>query len=152
MRHARAILIAGLLGFPTWAGAADLLNPCQAYCATHAGPGAPAVLNGVQGSVLASTGAGYSTAQNGASLKPGDQVLVNDGSATVLLNSTCPAQLTANTVWTITNADGSLCAVASPAPAAAGLSPVVIAAGVAVVGAGVGIVVLTRDPPGSVSP
>lgn len=84
---------------------------CQTVARNMCAPGGVGQLANAQGTVLISRGIGFAEIEAGAPLKAGDRILVKNGTATLALGASCTVPLKKNSMATLINRDGSLCAV-----------------------------------------
>ena len=100
------------LAFPGAAFAEDVSTPTR--CATQGksicAPAASARLTSTNGTVLLSRGTGFAEVKSGASLVAGDRLLVKQGSADVAFGPSCRTPLGPNSMVTLVEKDGVLCA------------------------------------------
>jgi hypothetical protein len=99
------------LAFPGAAFAEDVsTSRCEPLAKSTCAPVSSARLTSANGTVLLSRGTGFAEVKLGASLVAGDRLLVKQGSADVALGPSCRAPLGPNSMVTLVEKDGVLCA------------------------------------------
>lgn len=116
MRISAMLLLAAL----TLPGVAYAQNPnlnpsCDRQAKSICAPALSARLIVASGGVLLSRGVGFAEINSGATLAVGDRLLVKQGSAEIEIGPACTAKLGSNSMATLVERKGFLCAV--------GLSP-----------------------------
>lgn len=92
-------------------GAALADEGCQTQAkAMTCAPAGSAHLSATTGDVLMSRGVGFSQVKPGTALVAGDRLLVKQGKANLALGPSCQTQLGANSMVTLVEKDGVLCA------------------------------------------
>lgn len=92
------------------ASATAAKTSCQTQARNICAPAGSARLLSATGDVLLSRGAGFAEIAPGASLAAGDRLLVKNGAAKIALGGSCQAALRANSMITLVEKNGSLCA------------------------------------------
>src|SRR5688500_16465985 len=100
------------LAFPGAAFAEDASTPtrCETQGKSTCAPAGSARLTAASGTVLLSRGPGFAEVKPGASLVAGDRLLVKQGSADVAFGPACRTPLGPNSMVTLVEKDGVLCA------------------------------------------
>lgn len=139
MKLSTITLIAAIAA-PGFAFAQQAPAGCDIQAKSVCTPASSAVLSSATGSVLLSRGTGFSEIKAGAALTAGDRIIVKQGGANVALGPTCNKKMGPNSMVTIVQRDGVLCA--------AGLTsdPTTVAADLATMAHG------RRLPPDEASP
>jgi hypothetical protein len=83
---------------------------CQIQAKSVCTPASSATLSSATGSVLLSRGTGFAEIKAGAALAAGDRIIVKQGGANVALGPTCNKKMGPNSMVTIVQRDGVLCA------------------------------------------
>ena len=108
----KLIWIICALALPGAAFAEDVSTPtrCETQAKSMCAPVSSARLTSANGAVLLSRGTGFAEVKSGASLVAGDRLLVKQGSADVAFGPSCRTPLGPNSMVTLVEKDGVLCA------------------------------------------
>jgi hypothetical protein len=108
----KLIWIICALAFPgaAYAEAVSTSTPCETQARSTCAPAASARLTSANGTVLLSRGTGFAEVKAGASLVAGDRLLVKQGSADLAFGPSCRTPLGPNSMVTLVEKDGVLCA------------------------------------------
>src|SRR3954469_24147610 len=85
-------------------------TPCETQAKSVCAPVSSARLTSATGAVLLSRGTGFAEVKSGASLVAGDRLLVKQGSADVAFGPSCRTPLGPNSMVTLVEKGGVLCA------------------------------------------
>jgi hypothetical protein len=122
----KAIVLIAAIASPGVASAEQGSARCEVQAKSICTNAGSVSLSAATGVVLLSRGAGFAEASPGSELSAGDRIIVKHGVASVDLGPSCKKQLGANSLVTIVQRDGLLCAASltsDPSAVAQGRGP-----------------------------
>lgn len=108
-RGAFAAIVACMFSVPA-------LAQCQTVAGAVCAPAGSARVGAASGSVFLSSGGNFMPVRSGAIVGPGQTIVSRSGLAQVALGNTCSTSLPANSILTITQSNGQICASRMAAP------------------------------------
>jgi hypothetical protein len=107
-----ATLFVAALAVPgvAYAQNSSVNSSCERQAKSICAPAVSARLIGASGDVLLSRGVGFAEIKAGATLVAGDRLLVKQGSAEISIGPACQAKLGTNSLITLVEKNGRLCA------------------------------------------
>jgi len=107
-----ATLLVAALAVPgvAYAQNSNVNSSCERQAKSVCARAVSARLTGASGDILLSRGVGFAEVKAGATLVTGDRLLVKQGSAEIGIGPACQAKLGTNSMVTLVEKDGLLCA------------------------------------------